>query len=428
MKIEVKSLPRAQAEIVVELSLEEYQPHLEQAAIRISEQIKIPGFRPGKAGLDIVKAKVGEKEIWTEAFEGAVKKTLFAALLEKKIDSVGQPEIDIVKLEPGQPVTYKAIVNLFPEIKLADYKNLSVAKKPIEIKEEKVEQTLKDLQKMRAKEVLVERPAKKGDKAEINFAAFMDKVPIENGQHQKYPIVIGDGQFIPGFEDNLVGMKKDEEKTFPLKFPENYPQKNLSGREVEFKVKMLAVYERELPEINDEFAAGFGQFKNLAEAKEKIRDNLKHEAEHEAHHQLEESIIDLLIEKSEFSDVPDLLVNSEAKKMMEELEQNVMMQGMPFDQYLEGLKKTKDEMLLEFAPQALKRVKGALVMRQVATAENVQATDEEIKAEIEHMLAYYGNDAEMAKNFQTPSYKEYVKNILASRKTMAKLEEIMVKE
>jgi len=428
MNIEVKSLPRAQAEVTIELSVEEYQPFLEQAAKQISEHVKIPGFRPGKAGLDIVKAKVGENEIWTEAFEPAVKKTLFTALMEKKLDTVGQPQIDVIKMAPGNPVAYKATVSLFPSVKLAEYQTLSVAKKPIEIKEEKIDFTLKDLQKMRAKEVLVNREVQKGDKVEINFETFMEKVPIENGQHQKYPIIIGDGQFIPGFEDQLISMKKDDEKTFPLKFPENYPQKNLAGKEVDFKVKMLAVYSRELPELNDEFAVSLGQFKTLTEAKEKIKENLVHEAEHEAHHQLEEAIVDVLIEKSDFGDVPDLLINSEAKKMVEELQQNVQMQGLPFEDYLTHLKKTREDLLLEFAPQALKRVKGALVMREVAQAEKIEVNDKEVETEIANMIGYYGNDPEMEKKFKTPAYLDYTKNILASRKTMAKLEELMVKE
>lgn len=427
MKTELKTLPRGQAELIIELTVEEYLPYLEQAAKHISEEIKIPGFRPGKAGLDIIKSKVGENEIWQEAFEFAVKKTLFSAVTEEKLDVVGQPQVDVIKLAPGNPVVYKAIINLLPAVQLGDYKTIKVAKKIKEISADDVKKVLTDLQKMRATEALVDRAAKDGDKVEIDFNTFLDKIPVDNGQNKNFPVVIGDKTFIPGFEDQLVGMKKDEEKTFQLKFPENYHQKNLAGKLVDFKVKMISVFERVLPELNDEFAKTLGHLKNIKEAEEKIKENLEHEAEHEEEHRIEEEVIEKILELSTIGDIPDLLVNSEAKKMMEEMDHNIQAQGMSFEDYLSHMKKTREDLLLDFAPQAIKRVKSALIMREVGKLENITATKEEVQAEVERTLTYYGNNPEMEKNLKTPAYQEYLHNVISSKKIMDRLVEIALK-
>ena len=418
MKIESKNLPRGQAELTVEISVEEFQPFLEQAAKKISEAIKIPGFRPGKAGLDIIKAKVGEADIWQEAFEPAVKKTLLNAISEQKLDVVGQPQVDVVKLAPGNPVVYKAVVSLLPTLTLGDYKSVEVKEKPIEIKADAVEKVLVDLQKMRASEVVVDRPAKKGDKVEIDFETFLDKIPLDNGKNLNHPVIIGDQNFIPGFEDQLIDLKKGEEKTFQLKFPEKYHQKNLEGKLVDFKVKVNEVSQRTLPELNDDFAKALGEFKTLAEAKEKIKENLEHEAEHEEEHRLEDEVVEKLIGIATFGEIPDLLANAEAKKMVEELSHNIQAQGLKFEDYLAHMKKTRDDLLLDFAPQAIKRVKSALIIREIAKQENIKVSDEEINAEAERMLNYYGHDPEIKKNLETPAYKDYLANVLTSKKTM----------
>jgi trigger factor len=427
MKTEVKNLPRGQAELTVELSAEEYQPYLEIAVKKISEQIKIPGFRPGKAGFDIIKAKVGEAEIWQEALEPAVKKTLFAALTEQKLDTVGQPQVDVIKMAPGNPVVYKATVSLLPETKVDDYKKIEIKKKPIIVKDDEIKKILANMQKMRAKEALVDRPAQAGDKVEIDFDTFLDKIPIDNGQHKKFPVVIGDNTFIPGFEDQLIGLKKDETKTFQLKFPENYFQKNLAGKLVDFKVTVLAVFQRDLPALDDDFAKTLGQFKTLKETEDKIRENLEHEAEHAEEHRQEEELIDKLIAASSFGDIPDLLVSSESQKMMEEMEYNVQSQGLEFTDYLTHLKKTREELLLDFAPQAIKRVKSALLVREIGLAENISASEEEIGQEIEKTLAQYGRDPEIEKNINAPAYRGYLRNVLLSKKTMDRLKELLIK-
>ncbi len=427
MKSEVKKLPRGQAELVIELSAEEYQPFLQQAAKKISESTKIPGFRPGKAGFELIKQKIGEGELWQEALEPAIKKTFISALDEQKIDSVGQPQIDVIKLAPGNPVIYKATLSLLPAVTLADYTKIKVAAKPVTVSPEQIKKTLTNFQKMYAKETLVDRAAKTGDKVEIDLEVFADKVPIEHGKQDKMNIVLGEGNFIPGFEDQIAGLAKDAVKEFELKFPANYHQKNLAGKPAEFKVKVNAVYNLELPELNDEFAKTLGHFKNLKEIKEKIEENLKAEVQGREDARQEEEIFDALISQSKIDDLPDILINSEGKKMLEELEHNVGQQGLKFDDYLTQLKKTREQLLLDFVPLAIKRVKSALIVRQIGLREKIEVSDQEVEDELHKTIHAYGHDPEVEKNLNTPAYRAYLRNVLSSKKIINRLKEIIVK-
>jgi len=427
MKTESKKLERGQVELTIELTVDEYQPFLESAAKKISQDSKIPGFRPGKAGLDVVKQKVGEDSIWQEALESAVQKTFVKALDEKKLVTVGSPQIDIVKLAPGNPVVYKATIALMPNVEVGDYSKVEIKKKPIEADKEELKKALANLQKMRAKESLVDREAKKGDKVDIDFETFMDKVPIENGKSEKFQLVIGEGSFIPGFEDNLIGVKKGDTKEFELEFPKEYHQKNLAGRKANFKIKVNGVFQLDLPELNDEFAKGLGQFKNMKELEDQIKNNIKQDLERKENQRIEEEMLDKIIEKSKFDDLPDILIDSETKKMIQELEQNLAGQGVKFDDYLNHLNKKREDLLLEFAPQATKRVKSALVIRKVGEKENIRASEKDIDAEVEQAKKMYAGNPEIEKQLNDLAYRGYLRNIITARKVVDHLKSIMVK-
>ncbi len=426
MKTELKKLERGQVELTIELTTEEYQPFLETAAKKISEKIKIHGFRPGKASFEIIKQKIGEGEIWQEAMEPAVQKTFLKALAGQKLITIGSPQIDVIKLAPGNPVVYKATISLLPQVELADYEKIKVSKVPIEIKEELINKAILDIQKMHAKETSVDRQAKIGDKVDIDFETFLDKIPIDNGKQQKFPLVLGEKTFIPGFEEELIGLGKEETKTFQLKFPENYHQKSLAGKLVDFKVKMNAVYNLELPEFNDNFAKTLGQFNNAEEIRNQIKENLTTEAKGKENQRLEEEIIDKIIAQSKFDDIPDILINSEAKKMIEELEHNLSHQGLKFEDYLTHLKKNREDLILDLVPQAIKRVKSALVIRKIREKENLEITEAEIETEIQKTLTDYENDEKIAETLKQQAYRDYLKNILAARKVIEHLKSVMV--
>ncbi|MAF13685.1 MAG: trigger factor [Parcubacteria group bacterium] len=425
MKVETKKLERGEVELNIELTVEEYQPFLEIAAKKISETSKVPGFRPGKAGFEIIKQKVGEGQIWQEALEPAVQKTFLKALDEQKLVTVGSPQIDVVKLAPGNPVAYKVKISLLPNVELGDYSKIKVTKKETVISDEQLQKVLSDLQKRHAKETLTDKKIAVGNKAEIDFEIFLDKVPIDNGKQQKFPLVIGEKTFIPGFEEKIIGLGKDDTKEFQLEFPKEYHQKNLAGKLADFKVKVIAVYDLQIPELNDDLAKSLGDFKNLQELKDKIKENLTAETKAKEDQKFEEEIIDKIIGESTFDDIPNILVDSETKKMVEELEHNLSHQGIKFEDYLGHIKKKREDLLLDFAPQAIKRVKSALIMRKVGKTENIKLEEAEIDLEIKKTLEAYAGNAEAEKNLKQPAYRDYLKNILTARKVMEHLKATM---
>lgn len=427
MKTDVKKLERGEVELTIEIPVADYEPFLKQAAQKISENISIKGYRKGKADFEIIKQHVGEGEIWEKAFEAAVQKTFVKVLDEQKLVTVGSPKIDMVKLVPGNPVVYKATISSLPSVELADYKKIKIDDAKVEIDTQEVNKALENLQKMHAKETLVDREAKQNDKVEIDFETFLDKIPVDNGQQKKFQLVLGEGSFIPGFEEKILGMKKDEERQFELKFPKEYHQKNLADKLVSFKVKVHNVYNLELPQLTDEFAKGLGPFKTANELKSKIKENLSAEQIQRAKQQLEEKIINSIVEKSKFADIPDILVSSETKKMMDELEHNIGHQGMQFEDYLTHLKKSREDLMIDFMPQAVKRVKSALVIREVGKQQNIDITDAEVEAEVEKSAGMYQGNEKAQSQLREPSYKSYLKNILASRKVIEHLKSEMVK-
>jgi len=421
MKSEIKKLPKSQVEITVEVPVKEVQPFLEQAAEKISKEIKLDGFRPGKAPYNVIKEKVGEMEILKEALDSIIGKTYREALEEHKILSLGQPQVDVEKMAPGNNIVYKATVAVLPKVKLGDIKTVKVTRKKVEVKGDQVEKVLADIQKMRAKETLVKREAKKGDRLEIDFDIYLDKVPIENFAHKKYPITIGEDRFIPGFEEKITGMKTGDEKKFELKFPEKYHAKNLAGKNAEFKVKCLAVYEIELPKLDDKFAKEISnkQFKTVDELKENIQKNIEQEEKTKEEQRLEIEILDKLVEISEFEDeVPDTLIDNEAKKMMQELEHNISSQGMKFEDYLKSLKKKRDEFEKDLRPQAEKRAKTSIIAREVFQEQGFAVDDGEIEKEIETMKKNYPAQPEVEKQLESENYKEYMRHVIGNRKVI----------
>ena len=420
MKIDKKDLPKKQIEFTIELSPEELKPYLDEAAKKISQDVNIPGFRKGKVPLDALKKNVGEATIYEEAFYQAVNKTLPKVIIDEKLEFIGQPKVDAEKIAPGNPLVYKATITLMPDIKLGDYKTLKAKKKEVKPEKEKIEQTFEDLKKMQAKEKVVLRAAKKDDKAEIDFEIKMAGVPIEGGSGKNQQIVIGEKKFIPGFEDAVLGMKAGDEKDFKVTFPADYFQKNLAGKEHDAHIKVHNIYEVILPEINDEFAKAMN-FKSVDEMKKKIEENISAEVQQKEDQRFELEILEEIMEKSEFDELPDDLINAESEKMLQELKGQIEQSGGKFEDYLKEIKKTEDEIKKGFKPQAEKRLKTALITREVAKAEDIKISEKEIDAELEKIKEMYKQMPEMEKQFSSPEYKNYMANMLTNRKVFEKL-------
>lgn len=422
MKVTKKNLEKSQIELNVELSVEELAPFIEKGAKKVSEEVKIEGFRPGKVPYDVLKQKIGEMTILEEAAHLAIHKTIDEAIEKNTVgdQAIGQPQVNITKLAPNNPLEYKIILSLLPTIALGKYKDLNLTIQEAKVEKAETEKTLHDLQEMRAVESLVERAAEEGDKITVDVKMFLDKVPLEDGSHKDLAVILGKNYFVPGFDKKIIGIKKDEERKFELPYPEDHHQKNLAGKLVEFTVTATGVYERKKPELNDEFAEFF-KLKNLAELKKNIEDSLLHEKKHQVDMKNESALLSKIIEDTKFGELPDSIINSESKNMLAELEQSVIRQGGKFEDYLSHLKKTREELILEMIPNAIKRVKSALVIREIAVVEKISPSEKEIEEKIAELKKQYAGQTEIEKMINEPGYAAYLKNVLTNEKVIEKL-------
>lgn len=424
MQVNTKDLEKSQIELTIELSPEEFAPYIEKGALKISEDVKIEGFRKGKVPLDILKQKIGEMTILEEAAHIAVHKTIDEAIEKNTMgrQAVGQPQVNITKLAPNNPFEYKVIVPLLPTIALGKYKELNLKVEEAKVDDKEVDKALHDLQEMRAQEILVEREAKEGDKVTVDVKMFLDKVPLEDGDHKELAIIIGKDYFVPGFDKKLIGAKQSEEKKFELAYPDSHHQKNLAGKMVEFVVNIKNVYERQLPELNDEFASFF-QLKDLAELKKNLQESLLHEKKHNVDLRNESELIGKIVEDTKFGDLPEAIISSESKNMLMELEQSVIRQGGKFEDYLGHLKKTKEQLILDLLPNAVKRVKSALLIREIAVVEKISPTEKEVNEKVSELKKQYTSNKDILKMLEEPGYYTYLSNILTNEKVIAKLKE-----
>ena len=426
MKITKKDLEKNQVKLSIEVSLDEMKPHLEKAAEKMSKNSKLPGFRPGKAPYELVKNKFGEMAIYQEALDMIVNDSFYKAITREKVESVGQPEINIEKIAPGNPLSYTAIVALLPKVTLGEWQTLKVKKKKIEANDEDINKTLEQLQNMQVKESAVDRAAKKGDKIEVNFEVLIDKVVIEGGKNPKYPMVIGEGRMIPGFEDQIIGMKKDDKKEFELNFPKEYFKENLAGKLATFKVKLLSVANRELPKLDDELAKLMGM-ESMAKLKEQLSQNIKQDKEAKEKQRAEGEAIEAIVKQAKIEEIPEKLIDSEVHKMSHELEHSITQQGMDMAGYLKSINKTQEDLKKDFRPQAEERIKAALAMRQISQEEKIKIDDKEIDEEIKKETEKYKDNEEAMKNITHPNYRQHIANVITNQRIIDLIAQKVIK-
>lgn len=416
MKIAKKELTQNEVELTITVPYEDVQEDLKEAARQLSKRMNIPGFRPGKVPLDVMKKKVGEQHILETALERIVQRTFVKAIVGEGIETVEQPKIDVQTLAPGNPISYKATVAILPEVQLGDYTRLNVERKEVVVDDAQVEKVLQDLRTMRAKETLADRAAKEGDKVEVDFSISIDKVPIDGGQSKNHPLTIGAKHFIPGFEEGLVGMRRGEEKTYPVEFPKTYHEKRLAGKTAEVKVKMQAVYDVAIPELNEDFAKSLGNFQTIDDVKKQIRENLIREEEQREQGRYEMALVDAVRKKSTIGELPKILIDREKEKMLRELEQSISKQGMEFDKYLTSIGKTRDDLKNEFTADAEKRVSVALILRAISRAEKVTVELDELEKEKNAYLQNMPDSPELREQVQSPAFDEYLTTVIGNRK------------
>jgi trigger factor len=427
MDVEKKELNTSIIELLVTVETADLDKFLTKAAAKLSEQVKVAGFRPGKAPYDVVKGQVGEAVIWEEAAKLFINKNLDKIVADNcPRPSLGMPQISITKLAPGNNLEFKVTVSMIPEVKLGEYKNFGVKKEAVAVSEAEIDKVLAEFCEAQVKEALVARGAAQGDKVTVDIKMFMDKVPLEGGQSQGTAVIIGKDYLIPGFDEKLLGVKAGDLRDFELVYPADHFQKNIAGKRVEFSVTIKDVYERTLPEANDELAKNFG-LKNLADLRHNIQHSISHEKEHRAEEKAHLEMINLLLDKAEFGEIAEVLVDAELDNMMAELAHNVEHHGGKVADYLTSIKKTIDDLKTEWRVEALKRVKSALLLRAVAEAEKIEPSAEDIEHELTHLREHYNQDAKALEIINSGAYARRLSSELANRQTILKLGEWNIK-
>ena len=391
MKVTAENGENQQVTLTIEVEAAEVSKAVERAAKRLANRVNIPGFRKGKAPRKIVERNVGMDALLQEAFDLIAPKAFSDALDDQKIDPVTRPNIDIVTLEEGKNLVFKATVTPRPEVKLGDYKGLKVEKAAAEVSDEDVEKQLKNFQDRQGK--MVEAPegaaVEDGDFTTLDFEGFVDGEAFEGGKGQDYPLQIGSGSFIPGFEEQLVGAKVGEEKEVKVKFPEEYHSAELAGKDAMFKCTVRSIKHKELPEIDDELAKKVSTFQTLDELKADIRKNLLENAEKKAENDQKTAVIEQATENITV-DIPAVMIDNCVTSMIQEMAMRLEQQGMKLEQYLQYAGTDIAKIREDYRETAEKNVKTDLMLEEVAKAEDIKVEAKDLDAEVAGMAAAYG--------------------------------------
>ena len=435
MEVCIQKLPHSKVELKIEVPFEEFERATKKAFFSLSETLDIRGFRKGHIPQEIIEKEVGEAEILNRAAEIAIKENYPKAILENKIEVISQPEIEILKL-PGLHPThsgarppecffeFKVQVQVLPQVSLPDYKSIAskIKRHEVQVEEKDIEEALTWLQKSRAKFFAVLHPARKGDFVEIEFSS----PDIENGKQRKDAFILDKGHFIPGFEENLEGMETGQEKKFALTFPEKHSQKELSGKKVSFKVKIISIQKVELPEINDEFARNLGRFESLAKLQESIKQEILKEKQRKESSRTWQEILENITREIN-CEVPEILAFREKEMMMYDLKQRISQNlKMAWEDYLSSIKKTEEEILQSFSSEAERRVKEFLVLREISRKENIEVSEEEVKEQINELLGQYPDIDRAKKELDLEKLKDYTKETLRNKKVFQLLEGLAI--
>ncbi|SFA73721.1 trigger factor [Selenomonas ruminantium] len=391
MKVTVENGENQQVTLTVEVEAAEVSKAVEKAVKRLSNRVNIPGFRKGKAPRKIIERNVGMDAIMQEAFDIVGPKAFADALEEQKIEPVSRPQIDIETLEDGKDLVFKATVTPRPEVKLGEYKGLKVEKKVEAVTDEDVEKQLKTFQDRQGK--MVDAPegsaVKDGDFTTLDFEGFVDGEAFEGGKGQDYPLQIGSGSFIPGFEDQLVGAKIGEEKEVNVTFPEEYHAKELAGKAAMFKCTIRSIKQKELPAMDDELAKKVSKFETLEELKADVRKNLEENAARKAENDQKAAAIDMATSNITV-DIPAVMIDNRVEGMIREMAMRLEQQGMSFDAYLQYAGTDINKIREDYRETAEKNVRTDLMLEEVAKAEDIKVEAKDLDAEVAGMAAAYG--------------------------------------
>ena len=377
-----------------EVEATKFEEAIQKVYAKSAKYFNIPGFRKGKAPYKIVEKQYGAEIFYEDAFNEVVPEIYEKELTDAGIIAVSRPNIDITQMEKGKDLIFTATVQTKPVVELGKYKGIELKKIEYNVEEENINHELGHMQEHNARLVNVEdRSVESGDTTVIDFEGFVDGVAFEGGKAEGHELVIGSNTFIPGFEDQIIGMNIEEEKDINVTFPEEYFSKELAGKEATFKVKLHEIKKKELPELDDEFAKDVSEFDTLEELKASIKEKLEEENTSKAKYETEEEAIKTVCDDVKV-EIPSGMVETETDNMIKEIEQRLMYQGLNLEQYLQMMNKTEADIRKELEEQATRQVKVRLVLEAIIKKEKIEATEEEINAKLEEMANAYGNKVE----------------------------------
>ncbi len=423
MSVQVEKLEKNMAKLTIEVSAEEFGKAMQKAYQKQKNHISLPGFRKGKAPMAMIEKMYGPQVFYEDAANILMPEAYANAADESGLDIVSQPDIEVTQIEKGKSFIFTAEVAVKPEVVLGEYKGVEVEKKIVEVTDEEIQAELLKEQEKNSRITTVEgRAVENGDLVVLDFEGFVDGEAFQGGKGEQYPLTIGSGAFIPGFEEQLIGAEVDKEVEVNVTFPEDYQAEELKGKAATFKCTVHKIEKKELPELNDDFAKDVSEFDTLEEYKAEIKKNIEESKLEDVRRDKEDAVLTKVIENAQM-EIPEAMIETQTRQMMDDFARRMQSQGLTMDQYMQFTGTSIDTLMEQMKPQALKRIQSRLVLEQIAVAENIQISDEQLFEEIKKMADMYKMDADKLKDMMGEHEKEQLKQDMAVQQAITLITE-----
>ena len=428
MSLQVEKLEKNMAKLTIEVPADDLEKALQSAYMKQKNKISLPGFRKGKVPRQMIEKMYGAEIFYDDAANELIPKAYAEAYDEAELDIVSRPEINVVQIEKGKPFIFTADVATKPEVTLGEYKGLEIEKVSTRVTQKEVDAKIQEEAEKNARTITVtDRPVQDGDEVILDFEGFVDGVAFEGGKGENYPLTIGSGSFIPGFEEQLVGAEAEKEMEVKVTFPEDYHAEDLKGKEAVFKCTVHEIKAKELPEIDDEFAAEVSEFDTLEEYKADIKAKIKDQKASEGKRKQEDQAVDAVVKNAQY-EIPQPMIETQVMQMADDFAQRIQSQGISLEQYFQFTGMTADKMMDELRPQAIKRIETRLVLEAIAKAENIEISDEKLDEELAKMAESYKMEVDKLKEFMDENEKKQMKEDMAVQEAITFLIENAVEK
>lgn len=421
MSLQVEKLEHNMAKLTVEVAAEDVEKALQAAYLKQRKQINIPGFRKGKVPRQMIEKMYGPEVFYDEAANNMIPDAYAKAYDESELDIVSQPKIEVVQMEKGKPFIFTAEVATKPEVTLGDYKGLKVDKVSTRVTQKEVDEEIEKERERNARTIEVtDRAVQDKDEVTLDFEGFVDGVVFEGGKGEDYPLTIGSGSFIPGFEEQLIGAEIDKEVEVNVTFPKEYHSEELAGKDATFKCTVHTIKAKELPELDDEFASEVSECETMDAYRAEVKKNIKERKERTGKEKKENQAVDQAIENAQM-DIPEAMIEFQVRQMADDFARRIQQQGLTVEQYFQFTGMTAEKMLEEMRPQAEKSIKTRLVLEAIVKAENIEVSDERVEEELTKMAEAYQMEVEKLKEFMGENEKKQIKEDLAVQEAITLL-------